>query len=157
LIDGRASVYIETSVVSYMTARPSRDLVSRTRQKLTREWWETRRDQFVLVTSQLTLAEARQGDSEMVKARLEALSGLQILAVTDEVEAVADTVLRSGIVPPGEPADAFHPAICMVHEVDFLLTWNCRHLANPHTSTRRNELSKRLGYSPVVVCTTEGL
>jgi predicted nucleic acid-binding protein len=127
------TVYIETSIVSYLTARPSDSLLTSAWQKASIDWWETQRDRFKLYTSQLVLDEASQGDSVAAQRRLEALKKIPLLKTTDQVISLAKLFLEQGALPPKAVDDAIHIALAAVHELDYLLTWNCRHIDNAET------------------------
>jgi hypothetical protein len=120
----KPSAYLETTVVSVLTARPTRDVVQTAWQQITREWWEDRRAGFELFISLQVFAEA-------ARRRLAMLNGLPELAITAEVERLAGMLAASLDLPPKKRADSVHIAVCAVHGVKFLITWNCTHLANP--------------------------
>ena len=130
------SVYIETSVVSYLVARPSREPVSAWRQQLTNEWWVERRGLFVCVISQEVIAEALEGDASMAAKRMEALRDLPLIAGGSESATLAADLLAHGIFPANARADANHLAVATCAAVDYLLTWNYRHLANAQVLRR---------------------
>jgi hypothetical protein len=118
-------VYLETTIPSYLTSRPSRDLIIAGHQQLTREWWENRRDTFQLFLSQLVIDEASAGDPAAARERLKALRDLPLLDITPEVTELASRILDSGKIPRKAATDAAHIAIAAVHGMDFLVTWNC--------------------------------
>jgi len=153
----KKQVYVETSVVSYLTARQSRDLVRAARQEVTLEWWDRRRKEFDLYISALVLQEAGQGDREAARKRLEAVEHLPILRLTDEAVVLAEALLKEGALPRRAADDAIHLALATVSEMDFLLTWNCRHLANAELSGPAARFLRAKGYEPPVVCTPEEL
>ena len=124
-------LYLETSVISYLTARPSRDLILAAHQQITRDWWDFKRKNFQIFVSQLVIQEAGAGDSEAAQKRLQALENIPLLDLTQEVLALAKALLDDGILPTRAKEDALHLAAAAVHKMDFLLTWNCRHIANP--------------------------
>ena len=123
-------VYLETTIVSYLVARPSRDLVLAAHQEVTREWWGRRRGEFDVYVSQLVADEAGRGDVEAVRKRLEALKDVASLAVTEEAVALAARLTEEHALPSEAGADALHIAVATVNGMDFLMTWNCRHIAN---------------------------
>ena len=123
-------VYIETSVVSYLVAHPSQNMLAAAWQQVTREWWEKQSSLFELYTSELVLAEARQGDPDAVQRRYEKLMLIPDLEITDEVVILAKKLVEEGALPKEAMDDAVHIAVSAVHGVDYLLTWNCRHLDN---------------------------
>ncbi|MGZ8216515.1 type II toxin-antitoxin system VapC family toxin [Methylomagnum sp.] len=126
----KQTVYVETSIVSYLTARPSSDLIVAAHQKATQDWWLERRHQFELRVSEFVLGEASNGNPEAAEKRLAALVGIQQLELLPIVETLASALLANGAVPPKARLDAFHIATASVHRADYLLTWNFRHIAN---------------------------
>ncbi len=150
-------VYLETTIVSYLAAWPSRDLILAAHQTLTREWWNGHRDQFELYVSQFVLDEAGDGDPDAAAERLKRLEELPLLPLTDEVFSVAGGLLEAGLLPKKAQADSVHMAVATVHEMDILLTWNCRHLAN---ASMLGDIGRHLrgkGYEMPIVCTPEEL
>jgi len=125
------TVYIETTIVSLLVARPSRDPITAAHQQITRLWWQERRLRFDCVTSEEVVREASQGDAEMIRLRLEALAGLPVLPVTEAARELAKEIIRKGLLPPPAVSDAIHAAVAATESIATLLTWNCRHLANP--------------------------
>jgi predicted nucleic acid-binding protein len=144
--------YIETSVVSYLTAWPSRDLVRAAHQQVTREWWATRAS-FELHISQFVLDEAAAGDAVAAAERLEALRDLPLLDVTEDVILLATELVAGGGLPAKARVDALHVAVATVHGMDFLLTWNCTHIANAATRGTIEELCRAAGFEPPIICT----
>ena len=122
-------VYIETTIPSYLTARPSRDIVQAARQQLTREWWDVERRNYDLCISQIVLDEAAAGDAEAAQRRMAAIDTLPLLDLTFEVDGLAGTIMQSGLLPASASRDAVHIAVTAVNR-NILLTWNCRHIAN---------------------------
>lgn len=146
-------VYIETSVVSLLVANPSRDLILAAHQEATREWWHDERPYFHCVTSDEVVREASLGDPDMSRRRLEALAGIPVLLVTDEVRLLAKDLLVQKVLPPVMIADAIHAATASIHQADYLLTWNCRHLANPHLQKQMRSFMAAHGLSLPEICT----
>jgi hypothetical protein len=153
----KARVYIETSMVSYLTARPSRDVVAAAHQQISLDWWERRRDDFDLVASLLVLNEARLGNPEAAQRRLAVLEGISLLQVTDEAQQLAVTIVREGLLPQTAFPDALHIATAAVHQVDYLLTWNCNHIANAEILPRIAVIVERFGFGLPYICTPEEL
>ncbi len=149
------SIFIETTIPSYYVSRPSQNLLQFARQELTREWWDGERHRFDLFTSQLVLDEAREGEPAKASERLQFLSGLELLDITEEVEALAAELVRSGIVPSVATRDAFHLAAAGVHRMAFLLTWNCKHIANPFIADRLQSCFSGAGVHLPTICTPE--
>ena len=153
----KAKVYIETTVISYLTARPNRDVVIAGHQKITRDWWQTCRERFDVVASQLVVREASAGDSRAAQKRLEDLATLALLEVTEEAVSLAQELLSTGAVPEKAAEDALHLAIAVTNGVEYLLTWNCKHLANATMRTKIEDVCRAAGYEPVIICTPEEL
>jgi len=150
-------VYIETTIVSYLTAMPSRDLILRAHQDVTREWWNEKRGLYELYTSQFVLDEAGAGDSGAAKGRLDTLSGVAQVPVTEEAVALASEMVAGGLLPRRAGTDAAHMAMATVHNLDILLTWNCRHLANGAILGRIGRFVRGKGYEMPIVCTPDEL
>lgn len=148
----KSSIYVETSIVSYLTARPTRDLVRAAHQEVTREWW-ARRSVFDLYISQLVLDEAAAGDAGAAAQRLAALHDLPLLELTVEVTALGGRLVREAALPAKAAADAFHIAFAAVHGLDILLTWNCTHIANATMRPRIEAICRTSGFDPPVICT----
>ena len=146
-------VYIETTVVSYLVAEPSRDVVTAGLQQATRDWWQQRRGEFHCVTSAETLAESARGDAGQARRRLTILNGLMLVPVGLEAEKLTERFLASGALPARARSDAIHLAVAVIAEADFLLTWNCRHLANAQILRRLEEEVLRAGRRMPRVCT----
>ena len=148
-----ASVYIETSVISYLIARPSNDVRVAAAQVATIDWWETRKPGFDTYVSELVVAEAERGDPSAASQRLEAIRDLGRLEVTSAVRGLARALLEEGAVPKSSEVDAYHIATAAANGMDYLLTWNCTHIAN---ATRRGSIERtcqRHGYVPPIICT----
>ena len=152
------SVYLETSVISYLVARPNqRDLVVAAHQQITREWWTNRRHEFTLFASAVVIEEALRGDPEYAKARMSIIERLRLADVTRDARALAAQLLLEAALPPKANADALHIAIAAVTGLDNLLTWNCTHLANASILPRVNEICRTAGFEPPYVSTPEEL
>ena len=153
----RATVYLETSIVSYLTARPSRDLIVAAHQQLTVTWWDQQRASYELFTSQVMLAEARAGDLEAAQRRLAVLEHLPLLDMTDAAIALAATLITGQALPAQATQDALHLALACVHGMEYPLTWNCTHLANARLRGRIEQVCREAGYIPPIICTPEEL
>ena len=153
----KPSVYIETSLVSYLTARPSRDLLVAAHQQLTVAWWDEHRTRYELFTSQVVLAEARAGDPDAAQRRLAVLERLPLLDVADTAIALAARLVTEQALPAQAAQDALHLAIACVHGMEYLLTWNCAHLANARLRSRIEQVCRDAGYIPPIICTSEEL
>jgi predicted nucleic acid-binding protein len=151
------TVYLETSIVSYLTAQPARDVVAAARQRLTIEWWDTQRASFDLVVSPLVMEEASRGDSQAASRRLQILRGLPRVETTPNVIAFAKQILLDGALPKNAADDALHIALAVVHGADYLLTWNCRHIDNAQNKPLIRRLCQKTGYRFPEICTPEEL
>jgi predicted nucleic acid-binding protein len=152
-----ASVYIETSIVSYLTAYPIRDLVTAAHQQITHTWWQLHRSEFLIFASQVVLDESAAGDPKMASKRIEVLTDVPLLEITPEVADLAEKLIKQLPLPPRAGADALHIAVAAHHGMDFLLTWNCAHIANAVLRPRIERICRELGYSLPVLCTPEEL
>ncbi len=154
---GKEKVYLETSVISYLTARPSRDVVKLAKQQLTREWWETSRLYFELYVSTPVLDEIRDGDPGAAQLRMESVAGLSRLNITVEVDALHRRLLSAGMLPEKAALDALHIALAAVHGMEFLLTWNCAHINNTMNRNKITEIVTNAGYTMTMIGTPEEL
>ncbi len=141
----KASVYIETSVFSYLTARPSNDLCAMANQSATSEWWETQRPNYSVFVSDLVISEAGKGHPEAAQRRLAAIADLPLLQISPEVRILAQALIENHALPPKAETDAYG--------IEYLLTWNCTHIANAHTRPKIEAICRNYGYEPPVICT----
>lgn len=153
----KPSVYLETTIISYLASRPSRDSIISGHQVATHLWWESHRERCALFCSTLVIEEGEAGDPDAATRRLSYLENVPKLAVTDAAKDLARIMTDLKIVPQGYPQDALHIGICAIHNIDFLLTWNCRHLANAMTRKRIENTVQAQGYRCPVICTPEEL
>ncbi len=154
----KPAVYVETSVVGYLTSHPSRDLVPvAARQEITREWFAVQAQAYELFVSQLVVNEASAGDKEAARERSAFLQGIPRLGITDATGELAGKLVESGAVPRKAAEDALHIAVAAVHGVDYLLTWNCAHIANATMRQGIEGVCRGAGYEPPVICTPEEL
>jgi len=153
----RSKLYVETSVISYLTARPSRDPISLGHQQLTREWWSRAGTEFELFASRLVVAEAQVGDPGAAAARLAVLEPITMLAETTESRTLAQKLILTGGLPFKAASDALHIGIAAVHGMDYLVTWNCKHIANARMMRFVMETCRSAGFEPPVICTPEEL
>ena len=149
----KPKVYIETSVISYLTARPSNDLRAMANQTATHEWWETQRSKYDLVISEFVFAEASLGHPEAAERRLAVVENVMKLQSTGEVETLGKTLINQGALPKKAEIDAYHVAVAAVNGIEYLLTWNCTHIANAHTRPKIESICKASGYEPPIICT----
>lgn len=152
-----ASVYIETSVISYLTARPSPALIAAAHQQVTREWWDNHRSRFEQFISPLVLDEASRGDPDAAARRLSALEGFAVLDPTQSAAELVDILITKGALPSAARDDATHVAIATVHQIDYLVTWNCRHIDNAETKPIIRSVCAVHGYTCPEICTPEEL
>ncbi len=150
-------LYLETTIPSYLVAWPSRDLIVAAHQQLTKEWWRNRRDVFEICVSQFVLDEAGAGDPDMAADRLNAVRPFPLLDVTQSVLQLAAALLQSGTIPAKAARDAAHIAVSAVHGMDYLMTWNCAHLANAMIIKRVESVCIQNGFSCPVICTPQEL
>ena len=153
----KSKVYLETTIPSLLTAWPSRDVLIAGQQQATRDWWNERRKQYQLFISGLVLLEARRGDSQAAKARAEVLTDCAVLEFSKTAEGLAQKILATRLIPGKAAADAAHIAIAAVHAMDFLLTWNCRHIANAAIVDDIRRVCSDEGFPAPVICTPHEL
>ena len=152
----KAKVYLETTIVSYLTAKPTRDVVQAAHQQLTIEWWD-RRQRFDLFVSQTVITEAGGGNAEAAERRLEALHGIKALAVTAEAADLAAQFVQAHAMPERATVDALHVAVAVVNGMDYVLTWNCTHIANAAMRDKIERTCREAGFEPPIICTPEEL
>jgi hypothetical protein len=151
------TLYVETSIVGYLQSRPSGHVVAAARQLLTKSWWARERFNYELVTSQYVLDEAADGDAAVARLRLAALAGVPILPVEPAILEVAEEILRKAILPRTASVDALHIAMVAYHRIDYLLTWNCTHIANARILPRVFGILDAAGLARPIICTPEEL
>jgi hypothetical protein len=150
-------VYVETTVVGNTAGRLHPNPIIRVRQELTRRWWASASNSYRLVTSQITVDECSDGDPDAAAERLEVLRDIELLDVTDDARLLTKSLIDQLAVPASQPRDALHIAIGAVHRVQFILTWNFKHILNPHMQNRIADTCRFQGYTPPVICTLEQL
>ena len=153
----KKTVYIETSIISYLTARSSSNLLAAAWQKVTIDWWDTQRSRFDLFASDLVIEEAGRGDDLAAARRLKALAGIPLLAITDEVVAFSEALIRAGAIPKKAIGDSLHVALSAVHGIDYLLTWNYRHIDNAEVKPIIRKACMQNGYEYPEICTPQEL
>jgi predicted nucleic acid-binding protein len=151
------TAYIETTIPSYYTANNARSILQASRQLATREWWDGGCSNFELVTSTETLNEVAAGAISMARVRLDMLRGIRVLPLTEESAVLARSLVASGLVPAIASPDAVHIALASVYQIDFLVTWNFKHIANPHIRERMRKKINDAGYRMPVMCSPEEL
>ena len=150
-------VYLETSVVSYFTARPSPDLVTAARQVWTREWWDVAPQYWTLRISDLVLEEVSRGHASAAALRINALREIERLPITLEAETLAARLIDLHALPPTEPEDALHIAIATVSAAHYLVTWNFAHLVGPDAKLKLYDALRTCSYHPPLLTTPEEL
>ena len=152
-----ASIYLESSVISYHVSRPSRDVVVSAHQLITHEWWERRLPKFDVFVSEVVQAEIQAGDPEAARKRIESITSFSTLELTKRVETLASTYLDEGMLPEGAYRDALHLSLASLHALDYLVTWNCRHVANAEVRRKLADINVMKGVYVPIVCTPEEL
>lgn len=147
------TVYIETSIVSHATSRLSVDPITSVLQQQAQQWWADERENYRLVTSQFVIDEAAGGDADAARRRLAMLDGIPLLIHSDQVEVIAEEIIRRSLMPAKAKLDALHVASAAAGGVHYLLTQNCRHIANAHVLPRIYDLLDELGLPRLLICT----
>jgi predicted nucleic acid-binding protein len=147
------SLYLDTSIIGYLTIRPSTNLITASNSVITQNWWDTRRENFTLYISEVVLEELARGDQEIATKRLDLISELPLLALNEAVEELAQQFLTKSNLPPKASDDALHIALATVYKVDYLLTWNCKHIANAQIQKKLSQISIESGYELPTICT----
>jgi len=153
----KPTVYIETTIISYLTARLSRNLIVAAHQQLTVEWWEDVRPKLECFISPFVIQEVSRGDKAASQKRIEVISSLPILELNDEIRELAFKYFEAIDIPEKARIDAFHLAIAVWHRIDYLLSWNCRHIASGRVRKILREINDNLGIHTPVICTPEEL
>ena len=151
--DVKPKVYLETTIPSLLTARASRDVLIAGQQQATRDWWDERRNHYQLFVSGLVLVESRRGDVSAAQARAEVLAGCKVLEFSAAAQHLAREILATRLLPAKAAVDAAHIAVAAVHGMDFLLTWNCRHIANAVIVDKVRSTCLAAGHAAPVICT----
>lgn len=151
------TVYLETTVIGHVAGRlhPAASILAR--QQVTREWWATAASRYLLFVSDLVLAECGDGDSDAAIERLRVIDGIDILRTTDAANQLAAELIRSHAVPETEPRDALHIALSAINGIDYLATWNFKHIMNPSTQHSIDAVCRNAGIESAVICTPEQL
>lgn len=153
----KPKLYLESTVPSYHVARPSRDIIKEGQQIVTRDWWDQRRSAFDIYISETVVDEVSAGEPEMARKRVSLIRLFPILATTEAVIRLADALIHSGPLPAKAARDAAHIACSAVHGMDFLMTWNCAHIANAHMYPRMRQVCEAHGFGCPVICTPSEL
>jgi len=153
----KPKVYLETTVISYLVARPSKDSIINGHQRITKAWWKRDRKNFEMYVSQAVLREISKGNPHFASLRLKMVKALPSLASTAEVERMADIFVHQGPIPPKVAEDALHISFAAVHGMHYLLTWNCRHIANAYIRERLEKICLSQGMRLPIICTPDEL
>jgi hypothetical protein len=153
----KQSVYLETTIVSYYTSKPSRDIVALAHQEITKEWWPMAITRYNIFISEIVVEEAGLGDSEASKRRLEEIKDFPHLELNEKVEEMAKIYVEKLEIPESSIRDGIHLAIACIHNIDYLVTWNCKHLANGEIIKKLMKINKSLGIHTPIICTPEEL
>jgi predicted nucleic acid-binding protein len=151
------TVYIETSILGYLTARSTKNLILAANMEITKDWWEFRRNVFTLYTSEAVLDEVAQGDAEIATQRLNILRDFPLLELNQAVQDLAAQFLALSNLPLKAKVDAIHIAAATVHGMNYLLTWNCKHIANAQIQGKLAKISFDFGYVLPILCTPNEL
>ncbi|MDJ0660006.1 MAG: type II toxin-antitoxin system VapC family toxin [Crocosphaera sp.] len=147
------TIYIETSIIGYLTARSTKNLIIAGNIEITRDWWQNRHNDFDLYISQVVLDEVARGDAKIALRRLQILDGFPLVELNQAVRDLSKQFLLQSNLPPKASDDAVHIAAATVHGLDYLLTWNCKHIANAQIQKKLAQISANLGYELPVICT----
>jgi len=153
----KESIYLETTVVSYYTSKPSRDIIVLAHQEITREWWDKALKRYDAFISEIVVEEARAGDPDAAKKRLAILKRFTHLDLNPTVEKMAQVYIEKLKIPPKALRDAVHLAVASVHSVDYLVTWNCSHIANGEVIKKLMQINISHGIKTPIICTPEEL
>ena len=148
-------MYLETSIISYLRQKPSTQVVLAARQLLTHQWWNDERSNYQLVASQLVIDEASAGNPSLAAERLQLLAGIPLLQLDPVIADIADEIMSRAILPEKARTDALHIATVAHHRIQYLLTWNCRHIANARILPRIHDVLNDLLIPIPVICTPE--
>lgn len=152
----KRTIYLETSVISYLTARPSKTIIGAAHQQITLAWWELRH-LYELFVSESVLRECAAGDPDAAEKRLAIVSNVPLLTITEQAVDIAEALVSERIVPSKAAEDALHIAIATLNRVDYLLTWNCKHIANPEIQRNIAAHLEKSGLFLPFICTPEEL
>ncbi|MBC6427938.1 MAG: type II toxin-antitoxin system VapC family toxin [Cellvibrionales bacterium] len=153
----RASVYLETPVISYLTAKPSNDLLKAARHAATIDWWENSRHKFDLYVSALVVDETSDGDPHAASRRLSEIQGIAVLDIPARVAEIADALLAVKALPTTAREDALHIGVAADQGLDYLLTWNFKHINNAEKKARIREVLEDFSHACPIICSPEAL
>ena len=153
----KPSVYVETTIIGYLAARVSRDLVTASNQQLTQRWWSDHRERFELFVSRFVLDECAAGDDDAAQERLALIQDISVFDVTDDVRSLSKSLMREVPLPGKAQVDSLHISVAAVNGADYLLAWNCKHIANAVLRPRIETVCRRHGFEPPTICTPQEL
>lgn len=151
----KPSVYIETTVIGYLTSWPRNDVIVTGRQAVTKKWWQTAHDKYTLVVSQKVVDECAAGDAIAAEERLRVIENLPIVEMSPAAERLLNALLAKGAVPATEPNDAAHIALAAANGVQFLVTWNFRHIANVSMRRKIDQIIMECGFQALSICSPD--
>jgi len=153
----KPTVYIESSIISYYTSRPSRDLIVAAHQQITSEWWDIVHPEVKCLVSPFVILEISAGDKEAAQKRIKVVRDLSVLELNLEIQELAETYYNALKVPEKAKLDASHLAVAVWHEIDYLLSWNCKHIVSGRVKKIIEEINNDLNLKTPVLCTPEEL
>jgi hypothetical protein len=153
----KKSVYLETSVISYLAANPSLDLIVAAHQKVTHDWWIYHRHKFDLFVSAAVEREISLGNAKLAKKRLDLIKPLSSIAISKEALKLAKTLIKEGPLPDKAELDALHISLATIHQIDYVLSWNCKHIANVFIQKDLAKLIRKNGFECPLICTPENM
>jgi hypothetical protein len=153
----KQQIYIETSVISYLVSKTSSNIILAAYQQITRQWWDSQLHYYHPFTSDFVLEEISKGDPKLSKERLNTIQKFGKLPVTDDVIELGERYLKQVSIPRKASLDAFHLAISVIHGMDFVLSWNFRHMANAFVRRKLEFINSEIGIQTPTICTPEEL
>jgi predicted nucleic acid-binding protein len=153
----KESIYLETTIISYYASRPNRDIVIAGHQQITKDFIDKSALQYDIFVSELVIEECKSGDKEAAILRLELLKTFNLLELNNAALSLAKSLISGKIVPNQYAEDALHIALATIHGMDYLVTWNCKHIANAHIRNKLEKAIRNHGYVLPVICTPEEL
>lgn len=152
-----STVSLETTIIGYLASRPSRDLITAANNQLTRDWWDEHREQYDLCVSETVVAECSAGDDQAAQDRLDTIRDISVLDVTEDAENLAYALVKQIPLPESAQVDALHIAVATVNGINYLLSWNCAHIANAALQSQIEAICRSAGYEPPTICTPQQL
>jgi hypothetical protein len=153
----KPTVYVETTVIGHLVGRILADPVVAGRQMVTRTWWATAAENYRLFVSRLVADECGVGDAEVAAERLAVLDSLEFLAASVGADGLAELLVADHAIPETAPRDAAHVSLAAVNGIEYLVTWNFKHIANATTRAAIESVCRAAGYEPPIICTPDEL